>query len=62
MGVAVGLSALGFGMGSETLLEPEELRAWSGGAVGFECGCQLLLELEHFWNRGSWEIFPVALS
>lgn len=32
-----------------------------GAAVGSECELQLLLGLEHFWNRGSWEILPNAL-
>lgn len=31
------------------------------GCCGFECELQLLLGLEHFWNRGSWGVFPDAL-
>lgn len=32
-----------------------------GGTLGFECELQLLSELEHFGNRGSWEVLPFAL-
>lgn len=52
MAVAVGLSALGCGVGAEAILtELEVLQTLSRGAVGFECELQLLLGLEHFWNR-----------
>lgn len=32
-----------------------------GGTPGFECELQLLPELEHLGNRGSWEVLPFAL-
>lgn len=51
-GEAVGVFQLwgsGWGAGA-TLVEREELHTWSRGAVGFACGLQRMLELEHFWN------------
>lgn len=61
--VAVGLSAMGFCVGGGRNC-PSGTRGSAdlvGATLGFECGLQLLLELEHFGNRGSWEVLPFAL-
>ena len=49
-GVPEGLSQpWGWGRGAgATPVGLAELQTWSGGTVGFACGPQSLLELEHF--------------
>lgn len=57
VGLAAGLLAPGWGgSGSNTSRTRGSADMVTGG---FECG--LLLELEHFWNRGLWEVLLIAL-